>query len=111
MTIQIFALILVVASFAANPVDDSHFETVNGKIEVSFQPNLSADLDMLTRWGELWSEYEVAALPSAPPTKRTQGERTVIEMSRATRVRVAGGGPTHSFATLNGNIYVRKGDE
>lgn len=99
----------VVASFLTNPVGDTHFETVNGKIDVSFQPGLSADLDMLARWGELWSEYEVTALPSKPPTKRTRGQRTIIELPRNTRVRVLDGGPTHSFETLNGNIYVRKG--
>ena len=99
----------VVASFTVNPSSDTHFETVNGKIDVSFQPGLSAELDMLARWGELWSEYEVTALPSKPPTQRTKGDRTIIELSRGTRVRVENGGPTHSFETLNGNIYVRKG--
>lgn len=99
----------VVASFTANPKSDTHFETVNGKIDVSFPADLSADLEMLARWGELWSEYEVKPLPMAPPVKRTKGNRTIIEMSRGTRVRVNGGGPTHSFETLNGNIYVRKG--
>ena len=99
----------VVVSFVSNPEGDTHFETVNGKIDVSFQADLSADLEMLARWGELWSEYEVQSLPSAPPTKRTKGSRTIIELARGTRVRVRGGGPTHSFETLNGNIYVRKG--
>jgi hypothetical protein len=99
----------VIASFDSNPEGNSHFETINGKIDVSFQPGLSADLEMLARWGELWSEYEVEALPSAPPVKRTEGGRTVIELQRGSRVRVDDGGPTHSFATLNGNIYVRKG--
>ena len=99
----------VVASFVSNPAHDSHFETINGKIDVSFQPGLSADLEMLARWGELWSEYQVEPLPSLPPTKRTEGGRTVIELQRGSRVRVDDGGPTHSFETLNGNIYVRKG--
>ncbi|MGB5400177.1 MAG: hypothetical protein WBO71_08175 [Thermoanaerobaculia bacterium] len=99
----------VVASFVSNPKKNSHFETINGKIDVSFQPGLSADLEMVARWGELWSEYKVEALPSPPPTKRTEGGRTVIELQRGSRVRVDGGGPTHSFETLNGNIYVRKG--
>ena len=99
----------VVASFISNPTTDTHFETVNGKIEVSFQPDLSADLEMEAQFGELWSEYEVVPLPSQPPTKRTEGERTIIEVGGGSRVRVASGGPTHSFETLNGNIYVRKG--
>ena len=98
----------VVASFISNPANDSHFETINGKIDVSFQPDLSADLEMVARWGELWSEYPVEPLPSLPPTKRTEGGRTVIELQRGSRVRVDSGGPTHSFETLNGNIYVRK---
>ena len=63
---------------------------------------------MVARWGELWSEYKVVPLPSLPPTKRTKGDRTIIEVQRGTRVRVESGGPTHSFETLNGNIYVRK---
>ena len=53
----------VVASFISNPKNDSHFETINGKIDVSFQPGLSADLvrESLARegssvdhWGILW---------------------------------------------------------
>jgi len=99
----------VLASFVSNPESDSHFETVNGKIDVSFQSDLSADLEMVARWGELWSEYEVEPLPSKPPTQRTKGGRTIIEVSRSTRVRVDDGGPILSFETLNGNIYVRKG--
>ena len=98
----------VVASFVSNPKNDSHFETINGKIDVSFQPDLSADLEMVARWGELWSEYKVEPLPSSPPTKRIEGGRTVIELQHGSRVRVDSGGPTHSFETLNGNIYVRK---
>jgi hypothetical protein len=99
----------VAASFVANPKGDSHFETLNGRIDVSFQPDLSADLEMVARWGELWSDYEVEPLASLPPTKRTKAGRTVIELQRGSRVRVDRGGPTHSFETLNGNIYVRKG--
>lgn len=99
----------VVASFISNPKTDSHFETVNGKIDVRFQPDLSADLEMEAQFGELWSEYQVVPLPSQPPTKRTEGGRTIIEIGGGSRVRVASGGPTHSFETLNGNIYVRKG--
>ena len=99
----------VVASFLSNPKSDSHFETINGKVDVSFQPDLSADLEMTAKWGELWSEYKVEPLPSLPPTKRSEGERTIIEIPGSSRVRVDAGGPTHSFETLNGNIYVRNG--
>ena len=99
----------VVASFVANPSGDTHFETINGKIDVSFQPGLSADLELVARWGDLWSEYEVEPLPSLPPTKRTKGGKTIIEVQKSTRVRVSKGGPVHSFETLNGDIYVRKG--
>ena len=99
----------IVAGFRSNPAADTRFETVNGKIDVSFQADLSADLELVARWGELWSEYEVVPLPSLPPKKRTKGGRTIIETRAGSRVRVAQGGPTYFFETLNGNIYVRKG--
>jgi hypothetical protein len=33
-----------------------------------------------------------------------------MRMNRTTAFRVRSGGATHSFNTLNGNIYVRKAD-
>lgn len=99
----------VVATFVANPSADTHFATINGKIDVEFQPGLSADLAMDAKWGELWSEYEVTALPQPPATKKTKGDRTIIQLGGGAKVRVGSGGPTHSFETLNGDIYVRKG--
>lgn len=99
----------VAATFVSNPATDTRFATINGEIDVEFQPGLSADLEMDARWGELWIEYEVTALPQSPPVKKTRGDRTVIELGGGARVRVGSGGPTHSFETLNGDIYVRKG--
>jgi len=96
------------ASFAANPLADTRFITVNGEVEAFFQPGLSADLELKTQWGETWSEYPVVALPSHPPTQRTEDGRTVIEFESGSRVRAGEGGPKLYFETLNGDIYVRK---
>ena len=98
----------ITARFASNPSSDSRFVTVNGEVEAQFQPGLAADLELKSRWGEMWTEYPVVALPSAPPTTKSQRGRTVIEFNHGNRVRVGAGGPTLYFETLNGDIYVRR---
>ena len=97
------------ATFVSNPATATRFKTVNGTIDVSFQPRLSADLELVARWGEAWSEFDVEPLPAPPPTKETRDGRTVIKLKHGGRVRVGAGGPMHSFETLNGDIYVRSG--
>ena len=98
----------VEASFASAPLAETTFSTVNGEIDVAFPADLSADLELASRFGELWSGYRAVPLPVAPPETRTEGGRTVIETARGAVVRVGSGGPRISFETLNGNIYVRK---
>ncbi len=97
------------ANFSRSPTETSGFETVNGKVEVYFPPDLSADLELDSRWGELWSEFDFVALPTQPETRTTRGGRTVIKMGGPV-VRVAQGGPRLSFETLNGDVLIRKHD-
>ena len=96
------------ARFAVNPTSATRFITVNGEVDARFQPDLSADLELKARWGEMWSEYPVEAGPGPPPSHRTEKGRTVIELDSGSRVRVGTGGPTLYFETLNGDIFVRR---
>lgn len=99
----------IVARFSRSPRSASAFETVNGDVEVFFPADLSADLELLSRWGELWSEFELESLPVAPATRRTDGDRTIIRLG-APLVRIAAGGPRLTFETLNGDVLIRKHD-
>lgn len=93
--------------FDANPTGDSSFVTVNGDVEVFFRASLSADLNLQSTFGELWSEFDVRPLAARPPVESVEGGSRIIRTDTGARVRVGGGGPSHSFQTLNGDVLIR----
>jgi DUF4097 and DUF4098 domain-containing protein YvlB len=94
-------------SFERAPPRETSFKTVNGRIDVAFPADLSADLAFKTFHGEIWTDFPAEAVASVPTTERARDRNmSVIVSNRRSTVRVAGGGPTHSFETLNGDIYV-----
>ncbi|CAA9253240.1 MAG: hypothetical protein AVDCRST_MAG95-1982 [uncultured Adhaeribacter sp.] len=98
-------------SYTKNPSADSDFRTINGKINVVFKPNLDADLTFKTMHGEFFSDFDnLKALP-AQTTKNTGNTRsgTVYKVDNRQAMRLGKGGPTFSFETLNGDVYVRQG--
>lgn len=97
----------ILGTFLRVPTDSLSFDTVNGRIDVTFPPRLAADLTLATNWGEIWSEFDLTPRPAPPPTRRREGGRLVIETGPAT-LRVGAGGPEISFKTLNGDIFIRK---
>jgi hypothetical protein len=97
------------ASFEQAPATGTSFKTVNGRIEVEFPRELSADLAFMTMHGEIWTDFDAEPVAASPVRERTQdGDRFVIRSERRSVIRVASGGPIHSFETLNGEIYVRE---
>lgn len=100
----------VSAQFDVNPRAATRFSTINGEVDVHFQPDLSAELRLEAKWGEIWTEYAVRPLPNPAPTRRVESGRTVIEFNSGSRVQVGAGGPILEFETLNGDIYVRRSE-
>jgi hypothetical protein len=99
----------VAASFARAPTDATSFRTVNGDLDVTFPSNFSADLDFKTMNGDVLTDFDVESLTPPPTVDRTRfGGRSMVRMNRNSAFRVGTGGETHSFNTLNGDIYVRK---
>lgn len=94
------------AELASSPVEAMRFETVSGDIEVTFPSDLDADARLESRWGELYSEFEVEMLPVRPVVKETDGGWTLEEATPA--VRIGRGGVQLSFETLSGDIYLKK---
>jgi hypothetical protein len=94
-------------TFDRAPAGATEFRTVNGRVEVAFPADLSADLAFKTMHGEIWTDFDAAPLAVAPTSEVTrEGTRYVIRSDRSSMVRIGRGGPTHSFETLNGDIYV-----
>jgi hypothetical protein len=99
----------VEASFARAPADPTSFHTVNGDVDVTFPNDLSANLEFKTMNGDVFTDFEVESLTQPPTIERTRnGGRPVMRMNRNSAFRVRSGGETHSFNTLNGDVYVRK---
>lgn len=98
----------VQATFADVPVDPTSFKTVNGTVDVTLPPSLSADLRLTTRNGGLYTDFETTALPTSLATRERRDGRMVYQADRFTAVRVGRGGPALTFETLNGDIRVRK---
>lgn len=97
-------------SFVQNPRQASSFKTVNGAIEVAFQPDLSADMRLSTLHGDGWTDFDYQPLATAVETqtdKSGKGFRFRIS-DRNKRLRIGSGGIEHSFTTLNGSITIRK---
>jgi DUF4097 and DUF4098 domain-containing protein YvlB len=101
------------AAFDRAPVSATSFKTVNGKVDVTFPQNLAADLALETLHGEMLTDFDTQPVartitnePSNEPTRN--GGKRVYSSRGPSLVRVGRGGPTYSFKTVNGAIYIRK---
>ncbi|MCU1275171.1 MAG: hypothetical protein JWO48_2602, partial [Bryobacterales bacterium] len=93
--------------FARNPSAASDFGSLNGDVEVTFRPDLSADLWLKTFNGSAYTDFDVTALPSHPPAQEQHDGKFVFKGDRFFGVRVGRGGPALKFDAFNGNIEIR----
>ena len=98
----------VKATFVRRPAGNCSFRSVNGTLDVSFPPDLTADVRTKTFNGALYTDFEVSALPVAAASPERRDGKFVYRSHRVTGVRIGAGGPELNFDTLNGNVYIRK---
>jgi len=96
--------------FADNPERPWSLKTLNGDLDVTFQPRLAADLRFQASNGDVYTDFEVTPRRLPPPEPRRRGGKLVIRREHAFGARVAAGGPEHRFETLNGDVYIRRAD-
>jgi hypothetical protein len=96
----------VSAAFAENPKAASEFKSVNGDIDVTFQPGLSADLLMKTFNGGLFTDFDVTRLPMAVAVAERRNGMSIYRGSQFTGFRAGQGGPEIKLDAFNGNIRV-----
>jgi hypothetical protein len=96
------------ATFVENPRQASRFKTLNGTIDVAFQPDLSADLRLGTMHGDAYTDFAVTDVTTGPEIIRSEGGNRYRISNRKRTIRVAGGGVEHQFETLNGTIKIRR---
>jgi hypothetical protein len=97
------------AAFDRAPPSATSFKTVNGKVDVTFPQNLAAELALETMHGEMFTDFDTQPVARTVTNETTRNGTARVYSSRGpSLVRVAAGGPTYSFKTLNGAIYIRK---
>jgi DUF4097 and DUF4098 domain-containing protein YvlB len=89
------------------------FSSLNGDIDVTFPPDIKANVSMRTDNGEVYSDFDVQLGSSAPQPvvedNRGKGGKYRVKVEKTVRGTINGGGPEIQFKNFNGNIYIRKG--
>jgi hypothetical protein len=100
----------VLVDFVKNPASDCSFHTINGKLDINFRAGLSADFKLKTFNGKIYSDFPATYLPTSPGKGERKKGKYIYKSNRFQGVRIGSGGPTIKMDTLNGNIYISKGE-
>ena len=92
--------------FAENPRADCYFGSLNGNLEVSFRPRLSANARLKTFNGKAYSDFPVSYLAADKPMKKSENGKFVYKSGEFQGVRIGEGGPELKFDAFNGNIRI-----
>lgn len=100
----------VTVNHLAIPDSESSYYTLNGRLEVIFPQNLSADLQFKSMNGSFYTDFSDAeVLPGKViKTQEKKAQGVVYKLNKNSDVRIGNGGKTFRFETLNGNIYIKK---
>ena len=94
-------------TFRDNPRESSYFGSLNGVVEASFRPGLSADIRFKTFNGAVYTDFPVVSyLPNEPGKAERRDGKFVYKSNAFTGVRVGSGGPELKFDAFNGNIRI-----
>ena len=80
---------------------------MNGEIEASFRPNLSADVRVKTLNGGAYTDFDASLLPTTAAAQQLNG-KFIYRAGKSTGIRIGAGGPEINFKTLNGDIRIVK---
>lgn len=98
----------VKVTFRRNPLAQSYFGSLNGPVDLYFQPDLSADLRIKTFNGEVYTDFPVTPMPARKATVERRDGKTIYKTDRFAAMRVGGGGPEIELDGFNGDIRILK---
>ena len=97
----------ITASFTTAPSAASLFKSVNGSVILTLPDTASADLQMKTLNGGLYTDFNAQTLSAqAPAVLEKRDGLTVYRSNGFTSVRIGSGGPKLTLDTLNGDARV-----
>lgn len=103
----------VLATFTqVTPQKSMAFSSLNGDIDVTFPPDIKANLSLRTDNGEIYSDFDIQPQTTAPQQTveddRDKGGKYRVRVDKTLHATLNGGGPEIQFKGFNGNIYIRK---
>jgi hypothetical protein len=96
----------IFVEYDRNPEGNCSAGTINGDVRLYFQPGLSADFYLKTMNGEVFTDFEVDALPSKTSKSHKKNGKNVYKIAHTTGVRAGRGGPEFELNTLNGDMFI-----
>ncbi|HET8547699.1 MAG TPA: DUF4097 family beta strand repeat-containing protein [Bryobacteraceae bacterium] len=84
------------------------FSSLNGNIDVTFPADVKANVKLKTENGDIYTDFEIAAITKPLPAPEKSGGRFRVRFDRAFYGSINGGGPEMQFTTLNGRILLRR---
>jgi DUF4097 and DUF4098 domain-containing protein YvlB len=103
---------VVVTFNRIDPAKPMAFSSLNGDIDVTFPPDLKANVTMRTDNGEVYSDFDVKLQANAPQQTveddRGKGGKYRVKIDKNVKGSINGGGQDIQFKNFNGNIYIRK---
>ena len=86
------------------------FSTLNGLVDLTFPPDLKANLTVKTNHGAVFSDFDVTLGGSRVLTEKNGSPdgRYRIRIDDTIRGTINGGGVDLTIRTLNGGVYIRK---
>jgi hypothetical protein len=98
----------VKVTFTKNPAKATEFKSVNGNLDVYFQPGLNADLSFHTLNGGIYTDFDVVTRPGPAGSAENVNGKFLYRVDRRNMTgRTGSGGPELKFDTLNGSIRLR----
>ena len=95
-----------------NPQKAMAFSSLNGDVDVTFPPDLKANVSMASDRGDVFSDFDIQLDPRAPvqtPAPTREKGKYVVKVDKNVRGKINGGGQEIQFKNFNGNIYIRRG--
>jgi DUF4097 and DUF4098 domain-containing protein YvlB len=103
----------ILATFTrVDPQKPMAFSSLNGDMDVTFPPDIKANLSLRTDNGEVYSDFDIQLQTTAPrqivEDDRGKGGKYRVRVDKTLHGAINGGGPEIQFKGFNGNIYIRK---
>lgn len=95
--------------FSRAPGENCNIKTINGEIRLGLPADAGLDAILSVTHGRIESDFEVEPLALLPKLdKEAASDAFHYRFERAAGVRVGAGGPTFTFASLNGDVRIVK---